>query len=353
MFVAHPPAPSPRLVLAGLLVTIALIRGSTAQGPTLVHKWLGNSNHDHFGQSVASIGDTNGDGVPDLLVGAWHDDPAGRTDAGAATLFSGANGSEIRRHDGGAAFDLFGFALAGAGDVDGDGRADYVIGAYLADAGANATGRVTMYSGASGAALWSRSGAVDDLLGYAVAGIGDVNGDGVPDVAAVAREVANSGSERGYVLLLAGNTGAVVRTIVSPGPFDFAVAVAGAGDTDGDNVPDVVVGSPVVNSNRGGAWLFSGASGALRLTLAGSAVAGAQFGTAVAGIGDVDGDGRLDVAVGAPQDRDAGAVQTGSVRCYSGSTGALLWLRFGQASTDRFGAALCSAGDLDGDNSPT
>jgi hypothetical protein len=146
-------------------------------------------------------------------------------------------------------------------------------------------------------------------FGLALAGVGDIDGDGVPDLAAGApyQNVAGQG-DQGQVFLFSGATGARLRTLNDPVPQAgayFGLALAGGGDIDGDGVPDVAVGAPgqevAGQAGQGQVFVFSGASGQLVLTLTKpSPQAQAGFGWTLAGVGDVDGDGIPDLAVGAP-----------------------------------------------------
>ena len=144
-------------------------------------------------------------------------------------------------------------------------------------------------------------GQVGREFGLALAGVGDVDGDGVPDLAVGA-------PEQGRVFLFSGATGQRLRTLNNPTPqagARFGRALAGVGDVDGDGVPDLTVGAPGQDvegrDTQGQVFLFSGATGQQLRTLNNpTPQAGARFGRELAGVGDVDGDGVSDLAVGAP-----------------------------------------------------
>ncbi|HEX9794006.1 MAG TPA: hypothetical protein VGC54_08490 [Planctomycetota bacterium] len=138
------------------------------------------------------------------------------------------------------------------------------------------------------------------------------------------------------------------------GPADrgwFGAAVAAAGDVDDDGHPDLVVGAYFEDSGlgpaQGAAYVISGADGRVLHRIAGSFVNG-RFGTAVAGIGDADGDGHDDFAVSATLEPDGFGGLQGVVRAYSGASGALL-AQVARASAENFGLTQAAAGDLDGD----
>ena len=101
----------------------------------ILYQKNGAAFNDFLGFSVASAGDVNGDGVPDFIIGAFGADPGGLSLAGSAYVYSGADGSLLYQKNGAAAGDNLGNSVAGAGDVDGDGKADFIIGVPFTDPG--------------------------------------------------------------------------------------------------------------------------------------------------------------------------------------------------------------------------
>jgi hypothetical protein len=296
-------------------------------------------SEDNFGQAVAVCGDVDGDLVPDYAVGAYLDD-AGGNDAGRVFVYSGATGLELFAFPGDAAGDQLGFSVAGAGDVDGDGRADVL-------AGANTGSYARVWSGASGAVLHTFVGDTDDdEFGAAVAGLGDLDGDERADVAVgapAADGVGGAGSaDAGRVRVFSGATGAVLRELVGEIAGEgLGRALADAGRVDGDLLHELVAGT------SGGSYLarvYAGLDGAVLHTFFGDSNLD-WFGTSVAGPGDVDGDGADDVVVGAPQ----AFLGPGYVRVFSGATGAVIRQHSGQAFLDLFGWSVGAAGDVDHD----
>ncbi len=295
---------------------------------------------DGFGSAVAGTGDLDGDGFPDLIVGA--------PDAvEAARVYSGADGSLL--HDlapppGGGDF---GRSVAGVGDVDGDGVPDVAVGASQANL-------ARIFSGETGLLLATLPGPAGSMsFGRAVAGVGDVDGDGVPDIA-----VGDPffGNLEGAARVFSGATGNLIPGLAFLGNELQVLghSVAGLGDVSGDGVPDLIVGAPtypVGSSDLGQARAYSGASGALLYVLFGSSSAD-FFGTSVSGIGD--GDGVRDVLVGAPRASVGGITFSGLARIYSGSTGsAIPGLAFsGALANDQIGTSVASAGDVNGDGVP-
>ncbi|MGH7150159.1 MAG: integrin alpha, partial [Planctomycetota bacterium] len=261
-----------------------------------------------------------------------------------AQVFSGASGDLLLSWTG-AVDSRFGWSVGGCGDVDGDGVADVVVGApsmffLLAPPG------VTVFSGATGAVLRNWVDPPGTGFGEAAAGVGDIDGDGTPDVAAGAPMVgmAAGGEARVY----SGSTGALLRLIPGNGGA-FGSALARAGDVDDDGVPDLVVGAPqswAGGIGAGQARVYSGANGAILRSWNGTGVQ-AAFGSSVAGGGDVDGDGRPDLAVGAPGSGSVGSPGQASV--FSGATGGAIFVRSGISIGEGLGISVAIDGDANGD----
>lgn len=234
----------------------------------------------------------------------------------------------------------FGWEARNVGDVDGDEIDDAVVSAPGNQPGANAAGKVYVYSGSSGELLWSVAGDPGDQLGMGIEAAGDVNGDGIPDVVAGA-----PGAGRAYVY--EGRTGEVLLTFSASeddGPL-FGTAVSGAGDVDDDGHADVLVGSPAARSGAGRAYLFSGSDGRSLATLEG--LEGEAFGSVVAGAAsNVSGEPEsFYLVVGAP-----GASGGGLVRVYTDLTGEPAFIIEPEESARQLGAMFASVvGDVNGD----
>jgi len=155
---------------------------SGADGALLFQK-DGAAAFDYLGSSVAGAGDVDGDGKADFIISAPVASPGGRKDAGSAYVYSGADGLLLIQKDGAAAFDYLGSSVAGAGDVDGDGVPDFIIAASFADSGVHEeAGSAYLYSGATGLLLFQKDGVSSaEHLGSSVAGAGDVDGNGKAD----------------------------------------------------------------------------------------------------------------------------------------------------------------------------
>lgn len=337
----------------------------------------------HAGAAVAGLGDLDLDGYADLLVGAPGADLGGGASSGGAWVIPGPvtagglladlAGAVLVGED---ADDQAGSALAGVGDVDGDGWPDLVIGAAQADPFGARTGAVWLLLGPveGEVDLWDADGTwagqdAGDQAGAAVAGVGDVDGDGLMDVLVGAPYLRGEDDWAGGAWLIAGPaTGShdltdATALLAGVATSDQAgAAVAGAGDVDGDGHADVLVGAPGYDgggAGSGGAFLLRGPlSGTLSLAAADLRLIGATAedaaGSSVAGGFDADGDGALDLAVGARLD-DVGATDAGALYLVlAPGTGSLSLdaadLRVQGADADLgLGSSLAAPGDVDGD----
>ena len=307
----------------------------------------------HFGISVAAAGDVDGDGTPDLVVGA-NTDSVLAPNGGAAFVYSGATGALLHEIHGDTPFLQLGQAVAGVGDLDGDGHADIAVGIPSDDTNGLNAGAVRIYSGATGGLLYSIHGSsAGDQLGRSIARIEDTNADGVPDFVVGAPFEDGGAVASGAAHAYSGATGALLVSFFGDSPGQqFGRAVARAGDVNGDGIDDILVGSPFElvgsMSQAGSVRIYSGAEGALLETIQGEGP-GLQLGGSVASIDDMDADGFADVLAGAPHDSPNGLTFAGSVRVYSSGTGALLSQFDGQSANANQGTSVGGGGDVNGD----
>jgi len=331
----------------------------------------GNQANAWMGWGLASAGDVNGDGYNDALVGARYYDN-GETDEGAAFLYYGSEdglettaawSTELNQ----AAVE-FGWQLAGAGDVNGDGYSDVIIGAYLYDNGETDEGAAFVYYGSatgfSSVADWSfESDQAYAFLGRSVASAGDVNGDGYSDVLVGANGYTDDQMNEGRVYLFLGSATGLETTAAWVGDgnqvdSEYGMTVASAGDVNGDAFSDVIIGARFYDNgetNEGRAYVYYGSASGLSGTPdweVESNQTNAQFGVCVTAAGDVNGDGYGDVAVGAWR-YDGGQTDEGAVFVYHGSSAGLSTSADWQAESDQgsalFGHGIANAGDVNGD----
>ncbi|MEO6710574.1 MAG: hypothetical protein ABIP42_13425 [Planctomycetota bacterium] len=326
------------LTFASLALPVSVIR---AQSP--LHTFHGDSPNDEFGVAVALVGDANRDGYADILVGAHWDDNSGGN-SGSARLFSGLDGAVIATFNGDGSNAFFGIAVAGIGDVDGDGYDDFAVGADGSDAGGSESGLVRVFSGKTGSVLRNIAGAsAGEQLGSTLAGVYDS-----------AQLLLAGAPSSNLARVVSTADGSTAWTFFGGAAGDlFGAAVASGRDLNGDGVPDYAVGAPnddVGGVDSGSVAIFSGANGNLLRTLRGLS-AGDRFGSSVAVIPDVDGDGRAEIVVGAPRRNGPGS-DAGAAYVFSGSSGSLIFSRAGEAAGDQFGTAVADVSTRLGNPEP-
>jgi hypothetical protein len=313
-----------------------------------------------FGYALGGA-DVDADGFSDVLIGAWSYDGVG-TNGGAVFIYMGGAGATLDttadlQVDGLAAGNQFGFALASAGDVDGDGYHDVVVGANFATGTSTQSGAAYLFRGgptglaSTPAATYSGSEAYA-RFGAAVTGIGDANGDGFADFVVGEPSSAGSASDTGRAYVFMGGStvpATSVSTLSSLLTLDtYGGALSGAGDVNGDGYDDLLVGAKAAGTG-GVAYLFLGGPGpSFNATSDGGvvgALGGDSFGQSVSGAGDLNADGFADVVVGAPG-VDSGGMQIGRAYVFLGSTGpfdtAMDGTYTGAAAFDQLGVSVAS-----------
>jgi len=351
----------------------AFVYQGSATGLGSSAAWTAESDQAaaRFGISVATAGDVNGDGFSDVIVGAFAY-TNGQTNEGRAFVYHGSatglgsSAAWTAESDQASAF--FGYSVGTAGDVNGDGFSDVIVGAYIYDNGELNEGRVFAYHGSatglgSSAAWTAESDQASAFFGYSVATAGDVNGDGFSDVIIGAINYTNGQTQEGRAFVYHGTATGLGSSAAWTAESDQASAFFGgsvgtAGDVNGDGFSDVIVGAIHYSNgqtNEGQAFVYHGSATGLGSSAAWTAESdqvAANFGGSVGTAGDVNGDGFSDVIVGA-EFFDNGQTDEGRVFVYHGSaTGlgsSLAWTAESDQAAAEFGGSVGTAGDVNGD----
>ena len=345
----------------------------SASGLSSVINWTaeGNQNGSAFGNSVSTAGDVNGDGYSDVIIGAMSYDN-GHTDEGRAFVYygssSGLSDSANWIAEGNKIGAFYGYRVSTAGDVNGDGYSDVIVGAPYYSNGQSIEGKVFVYYGsASGLSVsenWSaESNKIQAFFGWSVNTAGDVNGDGYSDVIVGAPYYSNGQNSEGMVFVYHGSASGLSananwNTEGNQADASYGNSVSSAGDVNGDGYSDVIIGAPYFNNGQldeGKAYVYHGSPSGLSQSANWtneSNQASSRYGFCVSEAGDVNGDGYSDVIVGAFQ-YSHGESNEGRAFVYYGSVSGLSasenWTAESNSAGASFGLSLSTAGDVNGD----
>ena len=380
----------------------------------------GQNASDQSGRSVSGAGDVNGDGLADIIVGVSRAEPNGLFSGASYVVFGKSDGGVVELSDidngggfainGASRLDQSGFSVSGAGDVNGDGLDDIIIGAHYADSNENSKNGASyvVFGKTDGDIIelsdinntdnnrgFALNGVnVDDYSGSSVSGAGDVNGDGLDDIIIGAYLANPNGRNSGasYVVFGKSDGGIIELSDIddtdSPGGFvlngrdledQSGVSVSAAGDVNGDGLDDIIIGAHRTNPSgfrSGTSYVVFGKSDGAIVELSdieeenggGFVINGAnesdQSGRSVSGAGDVNGDGLDDIIVGAryadPSSggRDSGAsyvvfgksdegtVELTAIEMSDNNNGFVI---NGESGGDQSGVSVSGAGDINGD----
>jgi FG-GAP repeat protein/VCBS repeat protein len=316
---------------------------------TVLYSLTSNEINDGFGFAAEAIGDLNGDGASEIIIGALRN-AAGGPFAGRAFVYSSRDGTLLNTVTG-SAFNRIGHGVTGVGDVDRDGVPDYAASGPGTFSGpAPQLGRLLVISGATHTPIIDVAGPAHlGFFGYDIAGAGDVNHDGHADIIVGAPFHSLASALSGSVHFISGKDGSTLRSHAGPAPQSlFGSAVTRVRDQDGDGRNDHAVGAfGGGRFHTGEAYVLAGSSGAIIRTLKAKQQTGVQFGNFfVHDAGDIDADGRGDIFVGDFGDNGAGLNAGLGYVFYGGRDDRRLF--FPEAAGDGLGPGR-GAGDVDRD----
>lgn len=339
---------------------------SFRQNATTNATWFMELNQSNlfFGMSVSGAGDVDGDGFDDVVAGVPYYDGIYLGEGGAHVFLGDASGLATNRIGGVTEYWLarpslpghFGQSVKGAGDVNGDGKADVIVGAP-----SHNTGYVYVYYDWANFTRWTAGGdQANEGFGGSVSGAGDINGDGFDDIIIGASGYSNYLGRA--VVFLGGTNGLSLNpawVVKGSQPSGlYGTSVSGAGDVNGDDIDDVIVGTSNysnVEQGEGGAFVYLGTTNGLTTNAVWTAEgnqAYASFGSSVSTAGDVNGDGYDDVIVGAPYYSN-GQSSEGAAFVYLGGPNGLnatpFWFAEANQESAYFGTSVSTAGDVNGD----
>jgi len=325
---------------------------------SIIYEWTGVGNGANMGRAVCRVDDVNGDGHAEVAVGAWGTSSNGLNQNGVIHIYDGASGLAMHSIEGTFEEATFGRFLRNAGDVDSDGVKDIIAGAYHANPnGMVDAGAAYVISGLTGGIIWEKFGhAPGDGFGRSVSGVGDVDQDGFDDFMVGAWWTDHGNVDAGSAYLYSGKTGAEIHRYDGTSVFEgFGRGVSGGGDINADGIPDFIVGSYLADvgglTDCGSVFVYSGADGHLLHRFNGEN-RNESLGWFVNGPADLNGDGHAEIFAGGYQADALGLNGSGRVYLWSGKTGASLERFLGHQVEGALGRSVSNVGDVDQDGIP-
>jgi len=316
------------------------------------------ASSSRLGESVDTLGDINGDGFSEYIIGA----PEIGTGTGYVSVQNGVDGSRIFKVSGDNVGDAFGVSVSQLADVDNDGVMDILVGAIYG--GPFGNGYVKVLSGIDGSEVHNLSVGSDQIaeFGWRVLGLDDINNDGYGEIVVGTIKDSSSGTiEAGHVRIYSGLDAELMHSYIGNGPYrHLGQSLAQVGDIDGDNTPDLAMGSPIGNAPAydyaGLVQIVSGLDGSIINTFYGpeqgtSPNDASRFGRSISTAGDLNGDLVPDLVVGAITDATGGA-NAGKVYVLSGADGSEIFTVISDSAEEFFGESVSGGRDVNQDGVP-
>ncbi len=338
--------------LLGPIPVIGFVEVFSGADGSLLHTLVGDTLGDRFGFSVSEAGDVNNDGFDDILVGIPYDGTNG-TKAVSVKVFSGLDGSVLFFIPATAPGRTSGWSVAGMGDINGDGHDDFAVGEPQRSSASSSNSRVRVFSGIDGSLIRVHLSPASILSGSSIANAGDINGDGTNDliVGQPKFNPTNFGG-RGRAQVFSGANGSLIHTVPGTSANSRAgKSVDGIGDINGDGFGDFIineVGAPTPDPSAFGiVRIFSGQDKSVIHTFV-NQIQVLEFGSRVAGLGDADGDGIDDFCITQSGLSIIGApLRLPVVKVFSGANRSLVAELPGELTTQI--QSVDNIGDINGD----
>jgi hypothetical protein len=337
---------------AGRVTALSALDGSQ------LWEYVGWQDAQRFGAFVSYPGDINGDSIDDIVVAEPSANYNSLINCGRITGVSGANGSVLWQKHGASSYAELGRSIIAIGDSNGDGIGDLLLSQPMASTGSlTRNGVVELISGNSYINIWTAEGTRDgEMLGAGTKVVDDVDGDGLQDVLTYSPEASTNGHYfNGVVTMLSSADGVQLWQLEGGASLArLGEAATFGGDIDNDGFGDIVLRSPGASTNgffdNGSISVVSGVGGTILWTQDGPAH-GSAYGSSYKFINDINGDGAQDMLVGVPGESSNGLSENGAIRALSGFDGTMQWEIFGTSNFGQLGSSFIILGDVNADGS--